>query len=102
MGAGTDFNAWTADERAEVRLVGFGETRVVRAAGERAVDACKDYQLANLFPARTVAVAVVWVELRSRGLEAGKDGPVWVEEVAGGKVDGRDFEEAVAILDGRV
>jgi hypothetical protein len=60
---------------------------------------CKDYQLANLFPARTVAAAVVWVTLKSRGLEAGKNGRAWVDEVAGGKVDEQDFGEAVAVLE---
>jgi hypothetical protein len=37
--AGTDFEEWEVDEREEVRVVPFMETRMARAARETAVDA---------------------------------------------------------------
>ncbi|KAF2808912.1 uncharacterized protein BDZ99DRAFT_521385 [Mytilinidion resinicola] len=97
--ADVDFDEWGRGEREEVGVCGFMETGVGRACRGVGVEACKDYRFANLFDARTVAAAVVWVVLRGRGLELG-EGRAWVEEVAGGKVDGGDFEEAVGLLEG--
>ena len=60
---------------------------------------CKSYQLANFFPARTVAVAVLSHVLRKRGLEIEEDIARWVNDITSGKVDYRDFEEVVEILE---
>lgn len=59
---------------------------------------CKDYQLANLFPARAVALGVVCTTLEDRGLRIDVQQKEWVKDVGSGKVDHGDFEEVVNIL----
>lgn len=59
---------------------------------------CKDYQLANLFPARTVALGVVYRALEDRGLKVGVETKEWVKDIGSGKVDIEDFEEVIDIL----
>ena len=59
---------------------------------------CKDYQLANLYPARAVALGCVSVIMTKRGLRSAKGLAKWVEGISGGKVDMEDFEETVGIL----
>lgn len=59
---------------------------------------CKDYQLANLFPARAVALGVVCTILEDRGLRIRMQQREWVKDVGSGKVDHEDFEEVVEIL----
>ena len=56
---------------------------------------CKLYQLANLFPARAVALACVQVVLEGRGLSVAEDTKQWVRNVSSGRVDLEDLEEAV-------
>ena len=59
---------------------------------------CKNYQLANLFPARAVALGCLYVVLEERGLETGESGKEWVEDIARSRVDNEDFEEVVELL----
>ncbi|KAL8920090.1 MAG: hypothetical protein Q9208_006443 [Pyrenodesmia sp. 3 TL-2023] len=73
---GEDYDAWDKEAREE----------------------CKDYQLANLFPARAVALGVVCTTLGDRGLRIGVQQKEWVKDVGSGKVDHGDFEEVVEFL----
>lgn len=59
---------------------------------------CKKYQLANLFPARAVALACVCEALYGHGLILGEDHRGWVDRVSSGKVDFEDFEEVTQEL----
>lgn len=59
---------------------------------------CKDYQLANLFPARAVALGVVYRVMEDRRLRVERELREWVSDVGSGKVDVEDFEEVVEIL----
>lgn len=59
---------------------------------------CKDYQLANLYPARVVALGCVSVVMVERGLRSAKGTARWIERISGGKVNIEDFEETVDIL----
>ena len=93
---GTDhFDNLRDDERAEIAVVDPADTALGRAVWERAADAACSYRLVNLFPARTVAVACVFVVLEERGVEAVGDPEVWVKKLTGGRVEFGDFEEAV-------
>ncbi len=59
---------------------------------------CKDYQLANLFPMRAVALGVVYTVLENRELRIEMQPREWMKDVGSGKVDDEDFEEVVDIL----
>lgn len=59
---------------------------------------CKNYRLANFFPARAVAVGLVYNVLRQRGLKIEENPADWIDHLTGGKVDVRDFEEVVEEL----
>lgn len=59
---------------------------------------CKKYQLANLFPARAVALGCLYVVMEDRGLRMAETRKEWVEDIASGKVDDEDFEEVVDML----
>ena len=61
-------------------------------------NSCKNYQLANLFPARAVAVGCVWVVMAERGLKVEEDIRKWVDGITSGKVDLGDFEEVLEEL----
>ena len=88
------------EEREEYGVVGgVMETGIGRACVAKVVEACKNPQLANLFPARTVAVACLFVVLGERGLEVRGSRGEWVRDVTNRKVDEEDFSEAVAVLD---
>ncbi|KAL8788119.1 MAG: hypothetical protein Q9213_001877 [Squamulea squamosa] len=97
---GEDFDAWDREAKEEYGVVSGGimEGRVGRMCRGRAVDASKNYELANLFPARAVALGVVYVVLEDRGLKVDIDVREWVKDVGSGKVDGEDFEEVIEIL----
>ena len=107
---GEDYESWGKEEREEYGVVGdVMETGIGRACRSKVIDACKDAQLANYFPARAVAVACLYVVLGERGIQIGGalgerglqiGGAVdeWVQSITSGKVDSEDFEEAVAAL----
>lgn len=59
---------------------------------------CKNYQLANFFPARAVALGVVFTALEGSGLRVRRDLGDWVKDVGSGKVDKEDMEEVLEIL----
>lgn len=59
---------------------------------------CKNYQLANLFPARAVALGCLYVVMEERGLRTANARDEWVDDVASRKVDNEDFEEVVELL----
>ncbi|KAI4177363.1 MAG: hypothetical protein LQ343_000343 [Gyalolechia ehrenbergii] len=98
-GVGEDYDAWDREGKEEYGVVdGIMETRVGRMCRERAVEACKDFQLANLFPARTVALGAVYTGLDNRGLRIDVELKEWVKDVGSGKVDTEDLEEVIEIL----
>lgn len=76
----------------------------VRACIEKTADGylyvirCKNYQLANLFPARAVALGCLYVVMEERGLRTANARQDWVDNTASGKVDNEDFEEIVEVL----
>ncbi|KAL8932669.1 MAG: hypothetical protein Q9211_006184 [Gyalolechia sp. 1 TL-2023] len=97
--AGENYDSWDREGKEEYRVVdGVMETRLGRMCSQRALEACKDYQLANLYPARTVALGVVHVVLEDRGLRIDVEVKAWVEDVASGKVDIEDLKEVTEIL----
>ncbi len=59
---------------------------------------CRNYELANLFPARAVALGAVYVSLEASRLRIEQGVSEWVKDIGSGKVDKEDFEEVVAIL----
>ena len=94
-----DYDNWGKEEREEYGVEGdVMQTGIGRACRSKVVDACKDPQLANYFPARAVAVACLYVVLGERGLLIGDSVNEWVHSITSRKVDSEDFEEAVATL----
>lgn len=61
-------------------------------------DRCKNCQVATLFPARVVALGVVYVVMEKGGVQIGGEMNTWVKDVGSGKVDFEDFEEVVELL----
>ena len=59
---------------------------------------CKNYQLANFFPARAVALGCLHVVMEERGLRMTNERKDWVDDIASRKVDGEDFEEVLGLL----
>ncbi|KAI4186388.1 MAG: hypothetical protein LQ346_005688 [Caloplaca aetnensis] len=97
--AGEDYDAWDKEAREEYGVInGVTDTRMGQACRMRVLEACKDYQLANLFPMRAVALGVVYTVLEDRGLRIEMQQREWVKDVGSGKVDHEDFEEVVEIL----
>ena len=59
---------------------------------------CKNYQLANLFPARAVALGCVYTAMIDKGLSIGEEMAEWVDQISSGKVDVEDFREVILEL----
>ncbi|KAL8803166.1 MAG: hypothetical protein Q9182_003338 [Xanthomendoza sp. 2 TL-2023] len=97
---GEGFDEWDHEAKEEygVLVGGIMDGRLGRGCRGRALDACKSYDLSNLFPARAVALGVVLVVLGERGLRIERDVKDWVLDVGSGKVDVEDFEEVIEIL----
>lgn len=57
----------------------------------------KNYQLANFFPARAVAVGCLYMVLKKRGILV-HNRDRWVDDITSGKVDAEDFEEVLEEL----
>ncbi|KAL8904926.1 MAG: hypothetical protein Q9207_002956 [Kuettlingeria erythrocarpa] len=99
---GEDYDAWEKEAREEYGVIdGVMDTRMGKACRTEVVEACKDYQLANLFPTRAVALGVVYTVLEDRELRIEMQPREWVKDVGSGKVDHEDFEEVVEILKNR-
>lgn len=77
-------------------FIAEGRGRETYSADKRS--RCKDFQLANLFPARTVALGAVYTGLDNRGLRIDVELKEWVKDVGSGKVDTEDLEEVIEIL----
>ncbi|OCK80456.1 hypothetical protein K432DRAFT_425724 [Lepidopterella palustris CBS 459.81] len=92
------YEEFEKDRREEFQVMSLMETGVGMACRIKAVEACKDYQLANFFPARALAAACVYITFQNRGLDIGKDRKAWLGDITGRKVDVEDFEEAVTII----
>ena len=76
----------------------------VKRCVEKTADAdsqrCKNYQLANLFPARAVALGCLYAVMEERGLRTANVRNEWVDDIASRKVDNEDFEEVLEMLRG--
>ena len=59
---------------------------------------CKNYQLANLYPARAVALGCLFIVVQDRGLRSLLDKDRWVDGIASRKVDVEDFDEVIGML----
>ncbi|KAL8836782.1 MAG: hypothetical protein Q9176_006105 [Flavoplaca citrina] len=96
---GEGFDEWDREAKGEYGVLGgIMEGRVGRGCRAKAVDACKNYELANLFPARAVALGIVYVVLEERGLKIELGVREWVKDVGRAKVDSEDFDEVIEIL----
>lgn len=60
---------------------------------------CRDYQLSNYFPAKTLAAACIYTVLRDRDLLFGADVKTWLREKISRTVYIEDFQEAVTRLE---
>ena len=56
---------------------------------------CKQYGLANRYPARAVALGCLYVVMEDRGLKITENLSDWVDHTTSGKVDTEDFEEVI-------
>ena len=61
---------------------------------------CKNYRIANLFPARVVAIGCLYTVLTERGLKMLGDKKKWIDDISGRKVDVEDFDEVLELLQG--
>lgn len=61
---------------------------------------CKNYRLANFFPARAVAAGCLFVVLTARGLQIPVSTERWLDDITSGKVDMEDFDEVLVELRG--
>ncbi|KAL9629622.1 MAG: hypothetical protein Q9204_005168, partial [Flavoplaca sp. TL-2023a] len=96
---GEGFDEWDREAKDEYGVLsGIMEGRLGRGCRAKAVDACKNYELANLFPARAVALGIVYVVLEERGLKIELGVREWVKDVGSAKVDSEDFDEVIDIL----
>lgn len=59
---------------------------------------CKNYRLANFFPARAVAAGCLFVVLTARGLQIPASRELWLDDITSGKVDIEDFDEVLVEL----
>lgn len=105
--AGEDYDEWDREAREEYGIVGRMETGLARACRAKAVDACKNYRLANFFPARAIMAGCLHLVLQQRqtrllddgGTSASnKDKARWLDDITSGKVDAEDFDEALEEL----
>ncbi|KAM0796120.1 hypothetical protein BDR22DRAFT_893462 [Usnea florida] len=100
--AGENYDSYEKEEKEEYGVVkDIMDTLFGRACRAKAISACKNYQLANLFPARAVALGCLHVVMEERNLRTAKARKDWVDEVASRKVDYEDFKEIVEILNKR-
>jgi hypothetical protein len=83
------------EEKDEIAVAEVRDTRLGAAAYGLAGEAVRNYRLVNLFPARTVAAACVFVALEEAGLRVAQERRVWVKKLTGDRVEFVDFEEAV-------
>jgi hypothetical protein len=83
------------EEKDEIAVAEVRDTRLGAAAYGLAGEAVRNYRLVNLFPARTVAAACVFVALEEAGLKVAQERRVWVKKLTGDRVEFVDFEEAV-------
>ena len=94
-----DYDGWGKEEREEYGVQGDAmETRIGRACRKMIIDACKNAELANHFPARAVAIACLYAVLGERRLLIRGSVQDWVFSTTSQKVDIEDFDEAVAAL----
>lgn len=71
-----------------------------RPANIHCPQSCKDYRLANLYPARAVALGCLSVVMEARGLRNSIERREWATIITGRKVDAEDLEEVVEALKG--
>lgn len=67
----------------------------IQATGLIRPSRCKNYKVANFYPARAIAAASVWATMPAYN----SDFTHWLEYVTGGKVDGADCGEIMDELE---
>ncbi|KAI9777348.1 MAG: Cyclin- protein fam58a [Geoglossum umbratile] len=98
-GGTEDYDGMGKEQREEYKVVGLLETGIGRGCRGEVIRALQNYQLANFFPARTIAAACLYVTLQSKGLRVTQTVEVWLEEVTSGRVDAEDFYDVIAELE---
>jgi len=93
-----DYEDWGKEEKEEFGVVAMMETRMARMCRVRIIEACKNYELANLYPARVVAVGCLYFVMKEGGLNISDEVPSWLDNVTSGKVAMEDFEEVLVEL----
>ncbi|MCJ1356757.1 MAG: hypothetical protein MMC33_006753 [Icmadophila ericetorum] len=93
--AAEDYERWGKEEKEELGVIGEMDGGLGRICKIKAAQACKNYQLANLFPARAVAVGCLYLAIEERGLRITEDVKMWLDNITSGKVDVGDFEEVL-------
>lgn len=59
---------------------------------------CKNFHLASLFPARTVAIGCLYLVMENRGLRPLEHSKEWLDDITSRKVHIDDFEEVLEVL----
>lgn len=59
---------------------------------------CKNNQIANLFPARAVAIGCLYLVMEDRNLETIRHKKDWLAGITSRKVDVQDFDEVIDVL----
>ncbi|KAL8797158.1 MAG: hypothetical protein Q9195_000625 [Heterodermia aff. obscurata] len=92
---GEDYETWGKEYRAEYGVVegGWMGTRLGKRASEMVLFA--NYQLANFFPPRAVALACVYKALEATGLMLKEEMAEWTDQISSGKVDVEDLKEVI-------
>ncbi|KAI9839562.1 MAG: hypothetical protein M1819_002188 [Sarea resinae] len=93
-----DYEAMDKESREEYKIVDLMNTNIGNACRVQVIDACKNYQLANFFPARAVAAACLYRALQAHRLIGPNNVTKWLEEVTSGRVDRADFDDILAEL----
>ncbi|GME49522.1 cyclin-l2 isoform 1 [Neofusicoccum parvum] len=99
LDAADELDARSKEYKEGNRIIDVMETGIAKDCKTKAMAACKDYQLSNYFPARSLAAACVYTALRDRGLLPGVNAKTWLREKISRTIDMEDFEEAVSALD---
>ncbi|OJD35938.1 cyclin-l2 isoform 1 [Diplodia corticola] len=95
------FDDRSKEDKEADRIADLMETGIAKDCRAKALGACKDYQLANFFPAKAVTAACIYIVLRDRGLLPGIDMKRWLRDKVSRSIELEDFEDAVSSMDKR-
>ncbi|KAF4313938.1 hypothetical protein GTA08_BOTSDO00512 [Botryosphaeria dothidea] len=92
------FDRRSKEKKEAAKITDIMDTGIAKACKTKALFACKSYQLANYFPAKTIAAGCVYIVLKNRGLLLEVHAGTWLKEKIGRSIEMEDFEEAISIL----